>query len=462
MSSPTIAGQKESRWTALISPVRIYMPLRSVRGPSDERSEFERDYDRLIFASPFRRLQDKAQVFPLEHNDFVRTRLTHSLEVSTLGRSIGRQVAARLHREAGLGLSGDDLGTIVATTCLAHDIGNPPFGHFGEEAIRLWFRANPAVLESLTPAQQLDFLKFDGNAQGLRILCFLHSLGYNNGLNLTCTTLASFMKYVGPSDRLNKKRKSLSKVGYFQSEAPKVQLLRERLGLAEVRHPLVCLMESADDIAYSVADIEDGFKKRVVLPDAFISCLEPLLEATEYQPLLDKFKQSLVTKGHATAAERIQSAIQWFRIDATGAMHRAVVDAFIQHHDAILSGEFEQELISLSAAAPLHGALKELGVKEVYSANAILQLEVFGERVIRELLTRFVSACLSDERHDRRTLNGKIYSLISPSLRALQEKYTDMENSAYPRIQLAVDYVSGMTDTYAVMMYEKINGTGGL
>lgn len=457
---PTVSASE--RWGELLSPVRPYTPSRSTKASTDERSEFERDYDRLIFASPFRRLQDKAQVFPLEHNDFVRTRLTHSLEVSTLGRSIGRQVANRLRREKDIGVNSDDIGSIVATTCLAHDIGNPPFGHFGEEAIRLWFKHNPGVLDGLTEAQQQDFLSFDGNAQGLRILTFLHSLGYNNGLNLTCTTLASFMKYVGPSDRLTKKRKSLSKVGYFQSEAAKVRLIREMLRLDETRHPLVWLMEAADDIAYSIADIEDGFKKKVLQPDTFIGHMETMLRDTSFEPLLEKFKHNLTSKSMQSASERVQAAIQWFRIEAIGAMHQAVVETFLQHHDAILAGSFEQELIGVSSAAPLHQALKHIGVKEVYCTNAILELEVFGERVIRELLSRFIQATTSPKRHDLRTLDGKLYSMISSSLRALQEQYTPLSESRYHQIQLAVDHVSGMTDTYAVMMYQKICGSGSL
>lgn len=450
-------------WSRLLSPDRLYMGS-STRPPSDERSEFERDYDRLIFASPFRRLQDKAQVFPLEHNDFVRTRLTHSLEVSTLGRSLGRQVGRQIgrksSRELELGPLGEELGTIVATTCLAHDIGNPPFGHFGEDAIKRWFKDHASLLDGMTGAQQQDFLRFDGNAQGLRILTFLQSLGYDNGLNLTCTTLASFMKYVCPSDRLDKSRKSHQKVGYFQSEAAKVQRIREVLQWDDRRHPLVFLMEAADDIAYSVVDIEDGFKKKVLNPDTFVGKLEGALQNTDFIWLVRKFKESLTKDVSSPLSERINAAIQWFRINAIGVMFQATVETFLAHQSEILAGTFHQELIEASSARALHAALKQIGVEDVYGAPEILQLEVFGDTVIRGLLDRFVPACLSEDRLRRKTLEGKLYALISPSMRALQEKHTQM--TPYDRMQLAVDHICGMTDTYAVLVYEKLNGRGSL
>lgn len=446
-----------SRWSALLNAERLYNS-KSTRPPSDARSEFERDYDRLIFASPFRRLQDKAQVFPLEHNDFVRTRLTHSLEVSTLGRSLGRQVAARIRQERGEELLSDDVGTIVATTCLAHDIGNPPFGHFGESVIQAWFKTffqnHPDITKALTPAQQNDFLNFDGNAQGLRILTFLQSLGHDNGLNLTAATLASFMKYVVPSDRIQKQPKSHSKVGYFQSEAAKVAKVRALVGLEEVRHPLVYLMEAADDIAYSVVDVEDAFKKRVLSSDLFLAALEDGHLPAEQQWLVDKFKRRLVDQT-VPREERLTSAIQWFRIDSIGIMFQAVVEQFSADYEAILEGTLESELMERSSAKILHGLLKKVGKEHIYGAPEILKLEVFGDRVIRGLLERFVPASLV-EKPKLNTLEGKLYALMSPSMRSLQERHT--QRTTYDRLQLALDHICGMTDTYAVMMYEQLTG----
>lgn len=455
MTSPShiSSAQALERWHVLLGDERLYVSA-AARAGQDERSEFERDYDRLIFASPFRRLQDKAQVFPLEHNDFVRTRLTHSLEVSTLGRSLGRQVARRLLRDREIALPGEDVATIVASTCLAHDIGNPPFGHFGEDAIRRWFRTHPQVLDGLTAAQEQDFLAFDGNAQGLRILSFLQSLGHDNGLNLTCATLASFMKYVCSSTGIDPRSKTRKKIGYFQSEAHKVARIREVLELSEARHPLAFLMEAADDIAYSVVDIEDGFKKRVLRPESFVSRLELALLETPHAWLVWKLKDRLSQTRHGS--ERIGHAIQWFRIESIGVMFQAVVDAFVTHHDAMLEGRFDQELIKVSSASALREVLKEIGQEEVYTAPEILELEVFGDRVVQSLLDRFVPACLSSSRTFRHTLDGKLYALVSPSMRALQETYTRM--TPYDCLQLAVDHVCGMTDTYAVAVFEKLNG----
>jgi dGTPase len=445
----------QGRWERLLTDRRVHQGARS---GTDLRSEFERDYDRLIFASPFRRLQDKAQVFPLESHDSVRTRLTHSLEVSTLGRSLGRAVASRLRQERGIELSSEDVGTIVATTCLAHDIGNPPFGHSGEEAIRRWFEVHPHVLEGLTPAQQGDFLRFDGNAQGLRILLFLQSLSGRNGLNLTHPTLAAFMKYVVASDAIDKKSKIRSKIGFFQSERAQVEEVWTALDLHGRRHPLAFLMEAADDIAYSVVDIEDGLKKQVLRHDQLIEMLRDLLDGSpRLLTLVDKFADGCTRHRDRPLSERVSAAIQWFRIDAIGIMFQAVVEAFVTHHDAILEGSFEQELIRVSGDAwQLWSALTEVGRREVYTASDVLALEVFGDRVIFELLSRFVPACLAESRGRPKTLEGKLFALISPSLRGLHARYG--EPGRYGQLQLAVDYISGMTDTYAVAVYRKLFG----
>ncbi len=442
------------QWDRIVTQKRFHQGRRS---SLDERSEFERDYDRIVYASPFRRLQDKAQVFPLEHNDFIRTRLTHSLEVSTLGRSLGRHVGNRLARARGAPVSGDDLGTIVATTCLAHDIGNPPFGHFGEDAIRRWFSERTDLLEPLSPEQRADFVHFDGNAQGLRILMFVHSLGSRTGLNLTLTTLASFMKYTVPAHQLDPGRKFRRKPGFFQSEAAQVERIHEELGLEGRRHPLAFLMEAADDIAYSVADIEDGLKKRVLRHEVLVEGLRARLSGTVHEPLVERFADGCVSREHGRSVdERVDMAVQWFRIGAVGAMFRSVVEAFVAHEPAILAGEVETPLIQLTGETELlWKALVEIARDNVYCADEVLELELYGDRVIRDLLERFVPACLSGERMDRRTLHGKHYALISPNLRAVQEGHTDM--SAYDRVQVALDFICGMTDTYAVAVHERLN-----
>ena len=454
------------RWKRLLSEERQHVlsassPSSARRPERDQRSAFERDYDRIIYASPFRRLQDKAQVFPLEHNDFVRTRLTHSLEVSTLGRSLGRQIGRRLKGDWSLDISGDDLGTVVATTCLAHDIGNPPFGHAGEDAIRGWFNDHPEVLEGLDEGRRLDFLHFDGNAQGVRILMVLQSLGRITGLNLTLATLAAFMKYIVPSTRLDPTRKPRKKIGYFSSEAPIVEALRARLGLSEGRHPLAFLMEAADDIAYSVADIEDGVRKQVLRPEHLVDLLGSSLKGTRHDKLIHHLEKVCRRPGTAHFREEVNAAVQWFRIEAIRAMFEGVVDAFMTHHDAILEEAYHRPLMDDAEEADvLRRTLVDIAKDNVYSAPDVLALEVFGDKVIRDLLSRFVPASLSSERHNRRTVEGKLYALISPSLRALHEKVD--EDDPYARIQLAVDHVCGMTDTYAVTLYQRLNGARGV
>jgi len=441
-------------WQNLISVTR---PYASHRTQQDERSEFERDYDRIIYSSTFRRMADKAQVFPLEDHDSIRTRLTHSLEVSTIGRSLGRQVARRLAREKGLELSSDTLGTIVAATCLAHDLGNPPFGHFGEEAIRTWFRDRPGLLEPLSQGKRDDLLSFDGNAQGLRILLFLQSLGYNNGLNLTYATLGSFMKYVSSSSEVTKEVKTRSKIGYYQSEAGKVAKLRDVLGLEMQRHPLAFLMEAADDIAYSVVDIEDGLKKGVIGHDELAARLREALDGTEYLALVQRFEEQCVPRPRQPLTERVSTAIQTFRISAIGILFQASVDCFLEHYESIMAGDFQRDLLGATGQpARLHKALVDIAVERVYCAESVLALEVFGNRVIQGLLSCFVPACLSEQRNNTRSLDGKLYALISSNLCALQEEHTAMDQ--YDRLQLAVDYVAGMTDTYAVAVHRRLHG----
>ncbi len=440
-------------WKQLVRPDRMH---RSRRGEQDERTEFERDYDRIIYASPFRRLQDKAQVFPLEHNDFVRTRLTHSLEVSTLGRSLGRHVGRHLaerHPE----ISADDLGTIVATTCLAHDIGNPPFGHFGEETIRAWFDDHrDDVLAPLDPRERADFLHFDGNAQGLRILMFLQSLGGTAGLNLTFTTLATFMKYVVPAHRVDASHTFRKKPGFFLSEADAVTRIRDALELGPRRHPLAFLMEAADDMAYSVVDIEDGLKKRVLRPEYLVETLRERLRGTRFVRLVDRLADGCSAPGAQRIDDKVDTAIQWFRIGAIGGMFQAVVGAFLEHEEAILAGTLTQPLMKLAGEARvLWEALVEIARENVYCAPEILELELYGDRVIRDLLDRFVPACLSLDRDNPTKIAGKHYALISPNLRHIHETLTPRR--PYDRIQLAVDFICGMTDTYAVAVHERLN-----
>lgn len=264
-------------WETLLCSIRerdAFEGTESRRGPLETRSEFEKDYDRAVFSTPLRRLQDKTQVFPLEPNDFVRTRLTHSLEVSTLARGLARRVGTTLVEQQKIdGTIARHIESIAATCALIHDLGNPPFGHAGERAIQEWFggllkedQQRPVEQQrfaELTPQQRADFQRFDGNAQTLRLLSRLQVLADDYGLNLTLGTLSAAMKYTAASHEAGGAtgRHELEKPGYFASETDVVELVRRRTGTGEARNPITFLTEAVDDLAYAMVDFEDGLKK---------------------------------------------------------------------------------------------------------------------------------------------------------------------------------------------------------
>jgi dGTPase len=418
------------KWDKLLSSER---QRPTDRHKEDKRSEFERDYDRLVTSSALRRLQDKTQVFPLEHHDFIRTRLTHSLEVSAYGRSFGAEVARRIAKSRfdDLATPERDIPTVMSTVCLAHDIGNPPFGHFGETAIRSWFESwfkkSEENRSGLSDSQQNDFLNFEGNAQGLRILSYLQCLNDDKGLNFTYGTLGSSLKYTASSLEIDKNRKSKQKVGYFTSEKELFEKIQNATGLGNARHPLAFLMEASDDIAYSTTDLEDALKKRVVEFDTIVEALETNLKGTSHFDLLEDRRENIQKEDRKglkdiymhrkdegwSTREAAQIAFVNFRVAAIGAMFRSCVNSFIENYEAIMEGEFDKELITISDSSKLCSALKDIVDKYVYSSHSVLMVEVIGNQVIHSLLDMFVKAVTSDSREDIRTLDGKLFNLVS-------------------------------------------------
>ncbi|WP_257461845.1 dGTP triphosphohydrolase [Archangium lipolyticum] len=469
-------------WNKLLCATRIREILRgraSASTPGDIRSEFERDHDRTVFSTPVRRLQDKTQVFPLEPNDAVRTRLTHSLEVSTLARGLTRGATGWLVTQGEIAPArASDIESIAATCGLIHDLGNPPFGHAGEAAISSWFEKKRArdtgFFGELERSRQLqdDFLHFEGNAQTLRIVSRLQILADQYGLNLTVGTLSAAMKYTASSDALAGPTgpHEKEKPGYFASEREIVEAIREHSGTGDVRNPIAYLVEACDDMVYATVDIEDGVKKGVIswpgVEDAFehltskpsAQALESIQDhirrASDY---IDQAATELSPKA------RGEAIAQHFRTLVIGTTKQAVLETFASKYQDIINGTYHGELIKDSSAAGLIKACKSVGRAHIYRSEETLRLETMGRRIIHDLMDFFwEGASAYDPSMDRaefdRTFQGKIYNLLSSNYRAVFE--TSIKSPTLPiryhQFQLVTDYVCGMTDSFACKLHSQL------
>jgi dGTPase len=357
---------RDPKWGHFLCKERIRDSKVKGRSDYDARTPFGNDYDRVIFSSSFRRLKDKAQVFSLESHDFVRTRLAHSIEASTIGRALGEGVAKHLN------LDGRDAGDLVATVCLIHDLGNPPFGHSGERAIGAWFNGDAKKWLSLEDEQELaDLTGFEGNAQALRIVTRTQWSGDDYGMNLTTATLSALVKY--PCSSIESKGrgglKALAKFGYFKADKATFDDVRRRTGLkGHMRHPLTFLMEAADDIAYAAADLEDVFKKGLVGYDNIRGILNQHADETAAQMIkmyLDgAFDQlSRVEENR----ERQQLALQRFSQMAVRKMTQSAIECFVENAEAIVNGDFDSAIVETMKLSRLCIALKAVMEDAVYS-----------------------------------------------------------------------------------------------
>lgn len=437
-------------WEQLLSWQRLG---RDNEREDPERSAFQRDFDRIVFSSAFRRMQDKTQVFPMAESDYVRTRLTHSIEVSSVGRSLGTKVGTLIPEALKKkGLVASHVGEIVAAACLAHDIGNPPFGHSGEKAIGDWFASHPEHLGPLEGEQREDFLKFEGNAQGFRQLTRIQHRHNEGGMQLTCAVLGAFTKY--PRGAVLKglgttKNVSEKKHGFFADDAARFEQVAKTLGLSSkvpgawVRHPLAFLVEAADDICYHIVDFEDGHRLGRISFEVAQEHLRPLAFVT--------IKESDSAYPRIVGGDRV-AAIQYLRAQAINTLILAVVEAFKAHMDELLSGKFEVSLIERTPYGERLKVIKELSFKEVYSAPKVVQIEAAGFEVIGGLLNFLVPAMLSlpDKRTDRQK---KLLQLVPPEFKGVTK-----DGDWYARLLATTDFISGMTDTYAVGLYRKLTG----
>lgn len=443
-----------ARWRRLLSHSRLGRGESLERAPT--RTEFQVDHDRIIFSSAFRRLQDKTQVFPLAENDYVRTRLTHSLEVSCVGRSLGTRVGEAIIDRHGLdGFQPADFGAIVAAACLGHDIGNPPFGHTGEDAIRHWFETSPTgagVIAGLDEQRRHELLAFEGNAQGLRVLTRLQSPDNPGGMQLTTAVLAAFTKYPRPAHLRPEDHRGVSvkKYGFFRTEQAHFAHvaadtgLRERLpGQVWQRHPLAFLVEAADDISYHIIDLEDGFRQGYVPYETIYEFLAPIIDDSRLQTRLARIGEP---KGR----------VEYLRARAIGALVEAAAEAFLAREEAIVEGSFDDELV---AATPFAGALatvKSYCFERVYTARPVLEVEAAGYQVLGGLLELFAGAMEEVAAAARPSQRARTLLKLLPAQFVGPDHRPDPD--PYERILRITDFVAGMTDGYAVGLYRKVSG----
>lgn len=416
------------------------------------RSDFQRDYDRLIFSSPFRRLQNKTQVFPLPGSVFVHNRLTHSLEVASVARSMANLFLsiAQEHRAEFLNETPliFEIGNIVSASALAHDLGNPAFGHSGEAAISRYFTDGDglAYKQQLNEQQWHDFAHFEGNANALRMLTYPFKGKGNDAYALTYSTLAAIVKYPCASI-LGRQKKSLhrKKHGFFYSEEASYARIAESLKIEQIagdylmfkRHPLVYLVEAADDICYGIVDLEDAHRLKIVSYEEIEALLLPLANS---KSIKDRLKNDYADN---------DARVGILRAKAINTLTQHAAQMFYTHQETLLKGDLNCSLIDLLEGSYKEAwkAIEDISVSRIYNSKSVIQKEVAGYKVMAGLLEEFVPALLHNNTHYYK----KLVQLIP------NQYHTDSED-AYSRIQSVLDFVSGMTDLYAVELYGKIKG----
>ncbi len=412
------------------------------------RTCFQRDYDRLVFSSPFRRLKDKTQVYSLPENDYLRTRLIHSIEVSCVGRSLGTIVGNEVIQRHNLkDYNPSDFGDIVSAASLAHDIGNPPFGHSGEEAIQSGFKDWYAKIQlSLSEIQETDFNLFEGNAQGFRIISNLEMQPRKGGMQLTCATLAAFAKYPKeshiPEHILNGYQgKSIAKYNFFQAEKELFAEVAQTVGLIRrsdkvswwARHPLAFLMEAADDICYLIVDVEDGYRMRYIPFTNAKNLLNAIAERSESD-----------IKAQANTEEE---EIKYLRARAISKLVKDVADIFLLKEPEMLTGEFDTELLAVSKYASVLEDIRSETLNKVINHPDVIGTRIAGHEILGNLFTEFADAVLS------KGSKAKFLKQMIP------QQYLFSENQDfYDKILQVTDYISGMTDSYATNLFKKLKG----
>ncbi|MDO8713318.1 MAG: deoxyguanosinetriphosphate triphosphohydrolase [Polynucleobacter sp.] len=448
-------------WEKLVNASRLgNRPAKVEKG----RSPFNSDHDKIIFSGAFRRLAKKTQVHPLATNDHVHNRLTHSLEVACVGRSLGIRVGEKLQAANKLpaGVTAADIGDIIQSTCLAHDIGNPPFGHTGEAAIRSWFQKEGArFLEKLDPEEASDLKTFEGNAQGFRVITSSEYHPYDGGMRMTYATLASFIKYPWTSlPAASGKRPKSGKYGIYKSElsifkevADAVGLIRKKGDDWYCRHPFVALMEAADDFCYGILDLEDGLEMGILSWDEVYQILSPVLtqkDLTELEPELSKLRDG-----------RKPPVIRGKVIDA---YVEAAANAFLKHEEEFLNGD-EIDLISKcdNGVAEAVRAAKDLAKTRIFTHPRKVELEIGSYSVMATLLEVMCNAVLEYSADPKKCSfkSKRVVDLIGPyTFDPRMDNHPDALTPQYIAIMRVIDFISGCTDHYATYLAKQFNGMG--
>ena len=432
-------------WNSLISDIRLGME--EYHDPQQHiRSDFQRDYDRLVFSSPFRRLQNKTQVFPLPGSIFVHNRLTHSLEVSSVGRSMAAEAAIILgQRHAGKPWAAKiaHIPDITATACLSHDLGNPPFGHSGEKTIATYFSEGPgqALRPLLTDSQWSDFVNFEGNANSFRLLAHRFVGRRKGGFAMTYSTLASIVKYPFPSSLAGKK----GKFGFFESERPLYEKVARKLEIKQLpdgryaRHPLVWLMEAADDICYQIMDLEDAHKLHII-------------STAETADILLNFFEPDVRDKRMASMRRLDDPneqIGYLRSRVIGELVGACARRFADVETDILAGTHSGGLVKLSSPtlSSAYAYCASVAESRIYRSSEVVDIEIAGNRIINYLMDVLMDAVMNPEKNFSKLMLEKV-----------PEQYDIHAADKYGRIQAVLDHISGMTDIYALDLFRKLNG----
>lgn len=440
------------KWNKLLSAKRFGQENQFSSVQQKEiRTQFQRDYDRLIFSSPFRRLQNKTQVFPLPGSIFVHNRLTHSLEVSSVGRSMGNALADKLIQSK---LTEDlssikEIGSIVAGACLAHDLGNPPFGHSGEKALSHFFSdgKGKSLRTKFTDDQWADLTNFEGNANALRLLTHAFKGRRKGGFALTYSSIASIVKYPWESNKIEilKKRK----YGFFQTEKEDYQKIAQELGIPELsdgiyaRFPLVYLVEAADDICYQIMDIEDAHKLNILSTEETKELLFNFYHPEKDKVVFNKIKETF------NEVSDTNEQISYLRAGVIGKLVSECVAVFVQNYELIMQGKFTSSLIKEVKEDALQAYEKctKVAISRIYRHRSVVEIELAGYKILGTLLEEFVSAVLEPDNFYSKNL-----------LSLIPEQYDLSSTSDYEKIMSVLDFISGMTDVFALDLYRTIKG----